>query len=506
MDDMMHRFSLASRLGHLLMTLAPVGLYLTGLRLAWFGGGGSSPLFAPQSWLDVLAPTGQVYRWHKTCGLVLIAGAILYLVELMLTGQLGRLTALFTDRRRDYRKKLFYIAVLGTTAVSIVSGITLYTGLYEGAAGHMFMNRLHHYAAVFLVILTIAHLIDVLFGGGVRVNAIFFGYRDGTFFSVRPFVMAMVGAMVLAGAVGLLIDRPSELVCRRLGKTVNIDGLVESIVWNRADSLQLTLAHGANLDGGVSEVTLKSFHDGRNVYFLLSWDDPDRSFNRRLVKMETEWMVGVSEYPDLFGERIYYEDQAVLSIHRNTGGCAVTCHLRTPSKMGLHYTIGDTVDVWQWRAVSTNPIRRADDGWWAGFRDDSIGGRHLDNLAAGGYFSNLNRDWRQPYFLPAHRSVYGWIDPYTPFVTPYFVAEDTFCLGAQAPGVIVTPFQGDRGDVRAEGRWLDGRWTVEFARALKTGSSADTEMRGELYLGVAIFDNASSKHAFHLRPIRLVVE
>ena len=70
----------------------------------------------------------------------------------------------------------------------------------------------------------------------------------------------------------------------------------------------------------------------------------------------------------------------------------------------------------------------------------------------------------------------------------------------------VAPAVGDRGDVEAHGTWRNGVWTVEFARRLKTGSPFDAVFRGELYLGIAPFDNADSKYAYHLRPIRLVVE
>ncbi len=504
MDGEFHDYSLATRLSHLLTTVLLAALYLTGVRLAWFSGSG--PLFPTNSLLDQLLPTGQVYWWHAAAGVLLIACGIFYLSELILSGQTGRMTALFTDRRRDYRKKLFYIAILATVGISTISGITLYMGLYEGVPGHAIMNGLHHYCAALLAILILAHLIDVLFGKDSRMNTIFFAVRNQQFFKARRFVLSMLAAVIVGGAIWVTINSTTALECRKLTEQVHIDGKIESSIWDQADSLHLTLAHGANFESGVSEVTLKSFHNGQSIFFLVQWDDPDRSCNRRLLKSDTGWVRRVSEYLDLFGESIYSEDQLALSFHRGRGGCAATCHVRTPKKMGLHYTDGDTVDVWQWRAASTNPIGRADDGWWAAYRNDSLGGRHLDNLASGGYFSNLNRDWQQPYFLPVHPSGRGWIDPRSEYVTPYFFADDNFAVGDEVPGVIVTPFIGDRGDVRARGRWFDGRWAVEFTRPIKTGSSFDIELRGEFYLGIALFDNAESKHAFHLRPIRVMVK
>ena len=79
-------------------------------------------------------------------------------------------------------------------------------------------------------------------------------------------------------------------------------------------------------------------------------------------------------------------------------------------------------------------------------------------------------------------------------------------LGSRVPAVLVAPAAGDRGDVMAEGRWHNGVWTVEFARKLGTGSAYDVRFNGTLSLGIAPFDNAASKHAYHLKPIRLVIE
>ncbi|MCK4373214.1 MAG: hypothetical protein KAW61_08700, partial [candidate division Zixibacteria bacterium] len=378
-----------------------------------------------------------------------------------------------------------------TVGISVISGITLYMGLYEGAPGHTIMNRLHHYAAALLAILILAHLIDVLFGKDSRMNTIFFAVRNQQFFKARRFVLSMLAAVIVGGAIWVTINSTTALECRKLTEQVHIDGKIESSIWDQADSLHLTLAHGANFESGVSEVTLKSFHNGRSIFFLVRWDDPDRSYNRRLLKTDTGWVQRVSEYLDLFGESIYSEDQLALSFHRRGGGCAATCHVRPP--------LPNVYGV-------TNPIGRADDDRWATYRNDSLGGRHLDNLASGGYFSNLNQDWQQPYFLPVHPSVRGWIDPRSEYVTPYFFADDSFAVGAQVPGVIVTPFAGDRGDVRARGRWFDGRWAVEFTRPIKTGSSFDIELCGEFYLGIGLFDNAERKHAFHLRAIKVVVK
>lgn len=504
MDDKFHRYNLITRLTHLAAFLLLIALYATGLRLAWFSG--ASPLFEPDSFFERILPTGQVYACHMVCGMLLLSCGLLYFVDLILTGQTGRLSALFTDKKRDYRKKLFYIFVLADSAVTIVSGVSLYMGSYEGAGGYMFMKSMHHYSMALLTILIVVHLIDVLLGKQTRLNAIFFGYLPERLFDLRRFIPAGLVAIVIGGSLWMSISSPVVLTSTLIKRQPTIDGRITEQMWAQSKSVRLQTATGANFDTGVSEVTIKSFHNSNSIFFLIQWRDDDRSFNRHLVKNDSGWSVQVSEYPNLFGETVYFEDKLALSFHRTSGGCASTCHLGTPGKMGLHYTDSDTADVWQWCAVSTNPIQQADDGWWATFDNDSQGGRHLDNLASGGYFDNLNTDWQQPYFLPVHAGVRHWIDPRFEQVTPYYGGEDSFSIGAQIPAVIVTQFRGDRGDVRAAGRWDNGRWTLELARPLRTGSSFDMDLRGECYMGVALFDNAASKHAFHLRPVKLVVE
>jgi hypothetical protein len=65
---------------------------------------------------------------------------------------------------------------------------------------------------------------------------------------------------------------------------------------------------------------------------------------------------------------------------------------------------------------------------------------------------------------------------------------------------MVAPFAGDRGDISAAMAWKNGKWTLELARKLTTGSKTDVQFDnlGSAYLfGVAAFDNAQVRHAVH---------
>jgi hypothetical protein len=79
--------------------------------------------------------------------------------------------------------------------------------------------------------------------------------------------------------------------------------------------------------------------------------------------------------------------------------------------------------------------------------------------------------------------------------------------GAIIPSVIVTKQTApSTTDVRGQARWAAGRWTLEFARRLYTGSPWDVPIRDGTLMWVAAFDHAEKRHTRHLRPFRIEVK
>jgi hypothetical protein len=78
-------------------------------------------------------------------------------------------------------------------------------------------------------------------------------------------------------------------------------------------------------------------------------------------------------------------------------------------------------------------------------------------------------------------------------------AADALPADSYIPGIIKSPFVGDRGEISAAWKWEDGVWTIEFSRALTTGSETDVQfedLAGTYYFGLAVFENAQVRHAF----------
>jgi hypothetical protein len=91
---------------------------------------------------------------------------------------------------------------------------------------------------------------------------------------------------------------------------------------------------------------------------------------------------------------------------------------------------------------------------------------------------------------------------------PYSADDDArIPAGTTIPGVIIAgEFTGDRADVRCMARWASGRWALEVARRLDTGSEYDVPIKTGIFMRVAAFDHSQIRHTRHVRPIRLEVE
>jgi hypothetical protein len=98
-----------------------------------------------------------------------------------------------------------------------------------------------------------------------------------------------------------------------------------------------------------------------------------------------------------------------------------------------------------------------------------------------------------------------WKPTETPFnaAAPNPATGTGWAVGDEVPGWRVSRPAEDRGDVRARGRYHDGVWTVEFARALTTGSANDVQFNidGSEYFGVAVHDRQLMLSSFEYQQL-----
>jgi hypothetical protein len=95
----------------------------------------------------------------------------------------------------------------------------------------------------------------------------------------------------------------------------------------------------------------------------------------------------------------------------------------------------------------------------------------------------------------------------------YIVEEDKvafddgkFVAGDEVASIVVSKFTGDRGDIATAISWKDGVWTAVIERKLTTGGKTDVQFNNldDSYgFGLALFDNAQVRHAFHMGSLQL---
>ena len=388
--------------------------------------------------------------------------------------------------------------------LTVFSGLLVYSEEVTDPLMHATLENMHFVSFLGIVAVSIIYLLFRIFFRYRKVISTF--DRPKSISSVWPsYIAAMLILILLAWTVSLFLQSPLTLTSRKINRNVVLDGHGHTIEWYGVDSVLVPVTGGDNFDNSSTNILVKSFRNRRYIFFLFRWQDNSRSFNRRLIKTDSGWIEQKSD-SSIFGESVYFEDQLAVSFHKSSSGCLQSCHLGSSKQAGRHYTNGDTSDVWIWRALSTNPVGEADDGWWAESADDSSAGIRFDNSAGGGYASNLNRDWDEPYILSYHPAFRYWIDMNSEYVMPYRPGLDIFEVGATQPAVVTLPFMGDRGDIRVRGNWANGVWTVELSRSLNTGSPFDISFFGTVWMSLAPFDNSEKMHSYHYKTIKLNIE
>jgi hypothetical protein len=338
--------------------------------------------------------------------------------------------------------------------------------------------------------------------------------------SIPWFFLSVSITFLLAGAA----MAQSSLVSVKTEKAPVIDGAVDP-AWERAPvykvTLDKTVYEPSNGFKGVTKttVTLRSLYDKEHVYFLVRYDDPTQSLARApWVKQPDGTWKRLANKDSTGHENTYYEDKFAMLWNINTAGfekkgCDVACHKARGGKIaGIEDTApgrmftdkpGETVDMWHWKSVRTNPVGQMDDQYIDDTKDPKKNedwGRKGDSKTGGGYADNVKKDHPTPVFM----SKAPGADKYWIMAADKTEFVDTFKPGDIVPSMIVEPFTGSRGDIEAKGAWKDGVWTIEIKRKLvTTGEKAKEQdvqfddLKKPYYFGLAAFDNTQINHVYH---------
>ncbi|MHC4181590.1 MAG: ethylbenzene dehydrogenase-related protein [Planctomycetota bacterium] len=470
------------RLLHWLLAPSLVVLALTGWSLhaasspEWSLFGGVLPRFF---W------PGQVHFFHILAALVFAPSALaaswIYL------------------RNRPRFQWTHAVLIFGSLAL-VVSGVLLMT--WPGPAVVYLTARWVQFL-VGLFVLPIGFLWHVLQGLTRRRRALvpaFHPWAQARWLHLLYFipVVLLTTCLVLSG---LPIQPPWRNLTAKLIPNTNVaTAELDKLPWDDEDvePVRIELAGGLGFAGGRTQVTLRALHNGQELFVLAEWDDPtedrrDMPWRKTAAGNSAGWKRMVVNPDD---ETHYYEDKFSLVFPAESDwkfglfGCALHCG-------------------------------QVDDKYWAEVDFDAKDiGRHGDpKTDKTGYEKNSSEDGTRPARLPrdAWASRHGIIPRES--AVEYDSEEgakilDAIPEGAVIPGIVASPAEGDRGDVRCMSRHRDGGWQLyirrklDTARKLKDGRPSDVRfVPGQsVPFGCAAFDHSSKRHAYNFSVYRLKLD
>lgn len=222
-----------------------------------------------------------------------------------------------------------------------------------------------------------------------------------------------------------------NLVAAKAETAPIIDGNDSDACWTNAQAIT-THDKVAGID-----ITLKALHTDEHVFFLVSFPDPDESRTHK----SWAWDKGCKIYkmgPDR-------EDCFVFKWNMGSESVDLSLHSDNPYR----------ADVWFWKACRTDPV---------GYADDKI--QILSSLKVEKSLRLTSKSGATMYLL--RQGDKGTTAFKTKMISEY--------EGDMVNRFVYQTPTGSRADIKAKGLWKNGRWTIEFARALITGHDDDVQL------------------------------
>jgi hypothetical protein len=277
-----------------------------------------------------------------------------------------------------------------------------------------------------------------------------------------------------------------------------------SAVWNSAKIANIQLTGAGKFEGKKIDLTLKSVHTKDMVYFLFDWPDAEKSMAKKeWVLTDGNWQATKAD-EDRLG--VIFEINRINKFA--TKGCAVLCHNESKNDKEWFFATSSSKekgDLWHWKAVRSNPAGFTEDTYVTVNPSKKPEEGRIRDAGNGKAKSNKTKDKKPAYMQ----------DPAKPASVPgslltteavQISSYEGFTEGTKIPGYMVNPdWTGSFADLKTEGVWKDGHWTVFVARKLNTGNSDDLQFnaRKKYPFAIAVFNNSHEHHSYNSEPLKL---
>lgn len=312
---------------------------------------------------------------------------------------------------------------------------------------------------------------------------------------------------------------------------------------------------------GVKNVRLQAAHDGKNIYIRMRWASKEAGkyhdfFRFNGTKWEKYGSHRVSSAVKSKGQPPNYEDRVAFLIDDGSNqdftqtGCFLTCHTSmrhqpgdvpakevkahaylgklkkrsdirkyipasrnqgtdwadvvSPNKLKSMQKSGKFLDLWQWRAHRSNPVGYADDDWVMEYRWSDKGKLFKNTKLKNGHpvhmFDKAKTGYNAFQFKDRNKVKYYYLT--TDLAVPYDAKKYKPRTGDIIPKRLIQARpSGSRADVRANGVWKAGEWTLLLTRKLDTGDRMTDKafVPGKRYtVGIAIHDDHVTTRFHHV--------
>ncbi len=281
---------------------------------------------------------------------------------------------------------------------------------------------------------------------------------------------------------------------------------VTSSQWNEAKEAKIVLTGAGTVEGKVIELKAKSVHTKDEIFFLFEWPDKDQSMNKNSWKFTGGKWVKQKGDEDRLG--VVWEINRIDKFA--TKGCAVLCHNESKNEKDWYYAVSSSkekADLWHWKAVRSNPVGYTEDGYvTTNPSKKPEEGRKRDAGSETKAKSNRTEDKSGPKYM--QDSTKSPSIPGSLLVAHAVEIKDssTFKEGDVIPGYMLNPVWKDSfADLKTEGVWKNGKWTVMMSRSLSTGNDDDVQYntRKTYPFALAAFDNAHEHNSHNSEPLKL---